>query len=268
MKTMKHDKLFTGGTKSQESRACLEERYAEGNCCLMRKNEVTVTSTSGYEINEAWLFVKFGQRDGEQKQSLTGSQDIKDTPSYPKSPNYVCQLKSTDASHGLLIRLKINQRKQGQSGIKGNENGAVLCNIVHVIVSGMVFLVLINGGQEATSMSHNPLLQSFKDVVTTSFGSICCGSPFTIDVRTLHWEIQHLRGFVRVEADLKVSLRSIENHKHTLDAKKGLPLQVSNLRPPTVRHGIRPFDQSVGQVRITTPGRGLSVPIDLFIIRS
>ncbi|GJX73052.1 choline transporter-like protein, partial [Tanacetum coccineum] len=150
---------------------------------VLRKDmqKVTVTSTSGYEINEAWLFVKFGQRDGEQKQSLTGSQDIKDTPSYPKSPNYVCQLKSTDASHGLLIRLKINQRKQGQSG-------AVLCNIVHVIVSGMVFLVLINGGQEATSMSHNPLLQSFKDVVTTSFGSICYGSPFTINVRTLHWE--------------------------------------------------------------------------------
>ncbi|GKE38482.1 hypothetical protein Tco_1461887, partial [Tanacetum coccineum] len=53
------------GTKSQESRACLEERYAEGNCCLMRKNEVTVTSTSGYGINEAWLFAELGRRDGE-----------------------------------------------------------------------------------------------------------------------------------------------------------------------------------------------------------
>ncbi|GJT11055.1 retrovirus-related pol polyprotein from transposon TNT 1-94 [Tanacetum coccineum] len=33
-------KRLNPGTKSQESRACLEERYAEGNSCLMRKNEL------------------------------------------------------------------------------------------------------------------------------------------------------------------------------------------------------------------------------------
>ncbi|KVH97578.1 Choline transporter-like protein [Cynara cardunculus var. scolymus] len=48
--------------------------------------------------------------------------------------------------------------------------GAVLCNTVHVIVSGMVFLVLIHGGRDAASMPRNPLLQSLRHAVTTSFG--------------------------------------------------------------------------------------------------
>ncbi|XP_021675777.1 uncharacterized protein LOC110661454 isoform X2 [Hevea brasiliensis] len=40
--------------------------------------------------------------------------------------------------------------------------GAVLCNTVHVIVSGMVFLVLIHGGREAASMPPNTLVKSLR----------------------------------------------------------------------------------------------------------
>lgn len=67
--------------------------------------------------------------------------------------------------------------------------GAVLCNIVHVIVSGMVFLVLIHGGREAASMPPNSLMKSLRYAVTTSFGSICYGSLFTAAIRTLRWEV-------------------------------------------------------------------------------
>ncbi|XP_050225229.1 uncharacterized protein LOC126674769 [Mercurialis annua] len=71
--------------------------------------------------------------------------------------------------------------------------GAVLCNTVHVIVSGMVFLVLIHGGREASSMPPNPLAKSLRYAITTSFGSICYGSLFTAAIRTLRWEIRGLR---------------------------------------------------------------------------
>ncbi|KAF5940213.1 hypothetical protein HYC85_021380 [Camellia sinensis] len=71
--------------------------------------------------------------------------------------------------------------------------GAVLCNTVHVIVSGMVFLVLIHGGQEAASMPSKPLMKSLRYAVTTSFGSICYGSLFTASIRTLRWEIRGFR---------------------------------------------------------------------------
>lgn len=67
--------------------------------------------------------------------------------------------------------------------------GAVLCNVVHVIVSGMVFLVLFHGGQEATSMPPKPLMNSLRYAFTTSFGSICYGSLFTAAIRTLRWEV-------------------------------------------------------------------------------
>eukprot|EP00268_Persea_americana_P013319 TRINITY_DN15799_c2_g1_i3.p1 TRINITY_DN15799_c2_g1~~TRINITY_DN15799_c2_g1_i3.p1 ORF type:complete len:318 (-),score=41.56 TRINITY_DN15799_c2_g1_i3:837-1790(-) len=67
--------------------------------------------------------------------------------------------------------------------------GAVLCNTVHVIVSGMVFLVLIHGGRGAVSMPPKPLLTSLRHAVTTSFGSICYGSLFTAVIRTLRWEV-------------------------------------------------------------------------------
>ncbi|XP_072953744.1 uncharacterized protein [Typha angustifolia] len=71
--------------------------------------------------------------------------------------------------------------------------GAVLCNTVHVIVSGMVFLVLIHGGRRAASMPPKPLLKSLRYAVTTSFGSICYGSLFTAAIRTLRWEIRGIR---------------------------------------------------------------------------
>ncbi|KAG5603779.1 hypothetical protein H5410_025271 [Solanum commersonii] len=71
--------------------------------------------------------------------------------------------------------------------------GAVLCNIVHVIVSGMVFLVLIHGDRQATSMPPKPLKKSLRYAVTTSFGSICYGSLFTASIRTLRWKIRGVR---------------------------------------------------------------------------
>ncbi|CAN1835483.1 CTL-like protein DDB_G0274487 [Linum perenne] len=71
--------------------------------------------------------------------------------------------------------------------------GAVICNTVHVIVSGMVFLVLIHGGREAASMPPKSLMKSTRYALTTSFGSICYGSLFTAAIRTLRWEIRGLR---------------------------------------------------------------------------
>ncbi|PKA62716.1 hypothetical protein AXF42_Ash018924 [Apostasia shenzhenica] len=71
--------------------------------------------------------------------------------------------------------------------------GAVLCNTVHVLVSGMVFLVLIHGGRRATSMPSKPLSKSLRYAMTTSFGSICYGSLFTAAIRTLRWEIRGIR---------------------------------------------------------------------------
>ncbi|KAF7808909.1 CTL-like protein [Senna tora] len=71
--------------------------------------------------------------------------------------------------------------------------GAVLCNTVHVIVSGMVFLDLIHGGREAASIPANSLMRSLQYALTTSFGSICYGSLFTAAIRTLRWEIRGLR---------------------------------------------------------------------------
>ncbi|KAK6242839.1 hypothetical protein SCA6_008228 [Theobroma cacao] len=71
--------------------------------------------------------------------------------------------------------------------------GAVLCNTVHVIVSGLVFLILIHGGQNASSMPPNSLMKSLRYAVTTSFGSICYGSLFTAAIRTLRWEIRGFR---------------------------------------------------------------------------
>ncbi|GLJ48245.1 hypothetical protein SUGI_1018590 [Cryptomeria japonica] len=71
--------------------------------------------------------------------------------------------------------------------------GAVLCNTVHVIVSGMVVLVLMHGGQGASSMPPKPLWRSLRHAVTTSLGSICYGSLFTAAIRTLRWEIRGIR---------------------------------------------------------------------------
>ncbi|CAN8291433.1 unnamed protein product [Cochlearia groenlandica] len=73
--------------------------------------------------------------------------------------------------------------------------GAVLCNTVHVIVSGMVFHVLFQCGQEELSptLPPNSLVESLRYAVTTSFGSICYGSLFTAAIRTLRWEIRGFR---------------------------------------------------------------------------
>ncbi|KAL5759191.1 hypothetical protein ACOSP7_017715 [Xanthoceras sorbifolium] len=71
--------------------------------------------------------------------------------------------------------------------------GAVLCNTVHVIVSGMVFLVLIHDGRESSSMPPKPLMKSLQYALTTSLGSICYGSLFTAAIRTLRWEIRGVR---------------------------------------------------------------------------
>lgn len=68
--------------------------------------------------------------------------------------------------------------------------GAVLCNTVHVIVSGMVFHVLFQCGQEeSSSLPPSTLVESLRYAVTTSFGSICYGSLFTAAIRTLRWEV-------------------------------------------------------------------------------
>uniref|UniRef100_A0A1J3IDE8 Choline transporter-like protein n=1 Tax=Noccaea caerulescens TaxID=107243 RepID=A0A1J3IDE8_NOCCA len=72
--------------------------------------------------------------------------------------------------------------------------GAVLCNTVHVIVSGMVFHVLFQcGQQETSSLPPSTLIGSLRYAVTTSFGSICYGSLFTAAIRTLRWEIRGFR---------------------------------------------------------------------------
>ncbi|XP_071729564.1 uncharacterized protein [Rutidosis leptorrhynchoides] len=74
--------------------------------------------------------------------------------------------------------------------------GAVVCNTVHVIVSRMVYLVLFHGGRQAESMPPNPLLQSLRYSVTTSFGSICYGSLFTAAIRTMRWQIRGFRSII------------------------------------------------------------------------
>ncbi|KAH9320821.1 hypothetical protein KI387_015460, partial [Taxus chinensis] len=71
--------------------------------------------------------------------------------------------------------------------------GAVLCNTVHVIVSGMIVLVLMHGGRGASSMPPKPMRRSLRHAVTTSLGSICYGSLFTAAIRTLRWEIRGVR---------------------------------------------------------------------------
>jgi hypothetical protein len=67
--------------------------------------------------------------------------------------------------------------------------GAVLCNTVHVIVSGSLVRVSIHGGCEAASVPANSIMKSLQYALTTSFGSICYGSLFTAAIRTLRWEV-------------------------------------------------------------------------------
>lgn len=65
----------------------------------------------------------------------------------------------------------------------------MLSNMVHVVVSGIVFLVLNHDARQASTIPQIPTLNSLKHAVTTSFGSICYGSLFTASIRTLRWEV-------------------------------------------------------------------------------
>ncbi|CAL5353588.1 unnamed protein product [Camellia sinensis] len=65
-------------------------------------------------------------------------------------------------------------------------------NTVHVIVSGMVFLVLLHGDREVASMPSKPLMKSLRYAMTT-FGSICYGSLFTAAIWTLRWKVRGFR---------------------------------------------------------------------------
>ncbi|KAL0700005.1 hypothetical protein Bca4012_056127 [Brassica carinata] len=72
--------------------------------------------------------------------------------------------------------------------------GAVLFNTVYVIVSGVVFHVLFQCGQEeSSSFPPSTLIESLRYAVTTCFGSICYGSLFTAAIRKLRWEIRGFR---------------------------------------------------------------------------
>lgn len=74
--------------------------------------------------------------------------------------------------------------------------GAVFCNVVHVIVAGLVALVLIHGGKGSATMPSKPWLRSLKHSVTTSLGSICYGSLFTAVIRVLRWAIRGVRSLI------------------------------------------------------------------------
>lgn len=67
--------------------------------------------------------------------------------------------------------------------------GAVLCNTLHVIVSGTLVRVTIHGSCEAAPIPTNSIMKSLQYALTTSFGSICYGSLFTAAIRTLRWEV-------------------------------------------------------------------------------
>jgi hypothetical protein len=77
--------------------------------------------------------------------------------------------------------------------------GAVLCNTIHVIVSGTLVRVTIHGGCEAASIPSNSIMKSLQYALTTSFGSICYGSLFTAAIRTLRWEVLSTTTFIFCE---------------------------------------------------------------------
>lgn len=88
--------------------------------------------------------------------------------------------------------------------------GAVFCNVVHVIVAGLVTLVLIHGGRASPTMPSKPLFRSFKHSVTTSLGSVCYGSLFTAAIRTLRWGVctSTLCVIVRTPYKLQLNIKS------------------------------------------------------------
>ncbi|QHO12448.1 CTL-like protein [Arachis hypogaea] len=66
--------------------------------------------------------------------------------------------------------------------------GAVLCNTLHVVVSGIVFLANVHYSKESSSFPTKSLMKSLQYALTTSFGSICYGSLFTAVIRTMRWQ--------------------------------------------------------------------------------
>ncbi|KAL3693433.1 hypothetical protein R1sor_007084 [Riccia sorocarpa] len=71
--------------------------------------------------------------------------------------------------------------------------GAVFANTVHVIVSGVIYLLLSYSAQCQAPLPSRPVLRSLRHAVTTSIGSICYGSLFTAAIRVFRWSIRGLR---------------------------------------------------------------------------
>lgn len=94
--------------------------------------------------------------------------------------------------------------------------GAVFCNVVHVIVAGLVTLVLIHGGRASPTMPSKPLFRSFKHSVTTSLGSVCYGSLFTAAIRTLRWGIRGVRSLIEHNECLLCCVNFLFNLVETL----------------------------------------------------
>ncbi|MCO5597915.1 hypothetical protein L7F22_052000 [Adiantum nelumboides] len=94
--------------------------------------------------------------------------------------------------------------------------GAVFCNVVHVIVAGLVTLVLIHGGRTSPTMPPKPLLRSFKHSVTTSLGSVCYGSLFTAAIRTMRWGIRGMRSLIERNECLLCCVNFLFNLVETL----------------------------------------------------
>ncbi|KAL9664819.1 hypothetical protein QQ045_020227 [Rhodiola kirilowii] len=94
--------------------------------------------------------------------------------------------------------------------------GAVLCNMVHVVVSRIVFLVLCHGIRDAEAVPPRLLLKSLRYACTTSFGSICYGSLFTAAIRTLRWEIRGIRSRIGNNECLLCCVDFLFNHVEIL----------------------------------------------------
>lgn len=94
--------------------------------------------------------------------------------------------------------------------------GAVFCNVVHVIVAGLVTLVLFHGGRTSPTMPSNPLLRSFKHSVTTSLGSVCYGSLFTAAIRTMRLGIRGVRSLIERNECLLCCVNFLFNLVETL----------------------------------------------------
>ncbi|KAI8007152.1 Transcription initiation factor TFIID subunit 1 [Camellia lanceoleosa] len=96
-------------------------------------------------------------------------------------------------------------------------NVQVLCNTVHVIVSGMVFLVLLHGGREATSMPSKPLMKSlcrsdYLDIIKHS-----------MDLSTIKEKVRRLEYKSREEFRHDVWQITYNAHKYNDGRNPGIP---------------------------------------------